>query len=181
MTKQITQEGYNTLIKTIKASYKADKAGWDICDVATDLALPFTGEDFESTQDWMTDICLNRNSWEEAEEILNNKLGIKPIERFSRELNIVLFQEENKWIAQCLEYDIGTQAATCDDARISLKHTINAEIALSRSKGKEPLEGIGKAPHVFHLLFETYSKQLVGYFGVETYTHNESYTTLEWE
>ena len=42
--------------------------------------------------------------------------------RAARQISVVLFQESDQWVAQCLEYDIAAQAETLKD--LTDKHTL---------------------------------------------------------
>ena len=67
-----------------------------------------------------------------------------------KKLRILLIQEnDGQWSAQCLDYDIVTQAARLTDLKYEFEKTLMAYIAISDSEGKEPLEGIEPAPDKF--------------------------------
>ena len=63
--------------------------------------------------------------------------------------------QEGEWLsAQCLEYDIATQARTLDDLSYELQRIIAGHIATSRKFGKKPFEGVPKAPEKYWKMFE---------------------------
>ena len=77
----------------------------------------------------------------------------EPASAVNDRLRVVVVQE-GKWLsAQCLEYDIATQARTLDDLAYELQRII-CHIATSRTLNKEPFEGLPKAPQKFWDMFE---------------------------
>ena len=58
------------------------------------------------------------------------------------------------WVAQCLEYDIAAQGQTIDVVKKRFRHTLIGQILVDIKHGKEPLEGIKKAPREFWKQFE---------------------------
>jgi hypothetical protein len=58
------------------------------------------------------------------------------------------------WVAQCLEYDIGAQAADLDTLRDRLEATVRAELLESVQRQKEPFAGIPPAPDRFHRMWD---------------------------
>ena len=71
-------------------------------------------------------------------------------------LHAILCEEEpGAWSAQCLEYDIGTQAKSFFDIQDELLRAFVTHIAASIQLGREPFMGIGKAPENHWKLFET--------------------------
>ena len=69
-------------------------------------------------------------------------------------LRFVVIQEGEWLSAQCLEYDIATQARTLDDLAYELQRIIVGHIATSRKLNKEQFEGLPKAPQKFWDMFE---------------------------
>ena len=70
------------------------------------------------------------------------------------EISVILYQEDNHWIAQGLEYDITAQSPTLPELRERFAAKVAAEIAISMDLGREPLEGIDPAPRNFWRMFE---------------------------
>jgi hypothetical protein len=56
--------------------------------------------------------------------------------------------------AQCLEYDIATQARTLPDLWYELQRIIVGHIATSLKLGKEPFAGVPPAPKKYWRMFE---------------------------
>jgi hypothetical protein len=69
-------------------------------------------------------------------------------------IRAIVFQEGDWLSAQCLEYDIATQAKTLDDLSYELQRIIVGHFTISRRLGKEPFEGIPKAPDKYWKMFE---------------------------
>ena len=57
---------------------------------------------------------------------------------------IVLFQENNKWVVQCINYDIAAQGDTIEKAVNAFEKTFIGQIILDIENGKEPLEDTPK-------------------------------------
>jgi hypothetical protein len=77
----------------------------------------------------------------------------KPLRGKAHQLRFVVIQE-GEWVAaQCLEYDIATQARTLGDLVHEIQRTIVGHIATSRKLGKLPFEGVPRAPKKFWDMF----------------------------
>jgi len=66
----------------------------------------------------------------------------------------VVFQRDDRWIAQCLEYDIVSFAATVDDLRRELLGQLEAVIVLDRKEGLAPFTGFKRAPEKYWRMYE---------------------------
>lgn len=66
----------------------------------------------------------------------------------------VVFQEGEWLSAQCLEYDIATQARTLEDLDYELQRILFGHIATSKKLHREPFEGIPRAPQKFWDMFD---------------------------
>jgi hypothetical protein len=67
----------------------------------------------------------------------------------------VLVVQEGEWLsAQCLEYDLATQARTLDDLWYELQRILFGHIATRLREGKEPFADLPKAPQKYWDLFE---------------------------
>ena len=64
-------------------------------------------------------------------------------------LSILLFEEEDGWSAQILEYDIACQAKTFQALSNELERTIAGNILVTSALGLEPFAGISRAPQKF--------------------------------
>jgi hypothetical protein len=69
-------------------------------------------------------------------------------------ISVVAFQEGDSWSAQCLEYDIATQAATLPDLYYELERAFMGHLAVATKLGHEPFAGIGPAPQKYWAMYE---------------------------
>ena len=67
----------------------------------------------------------------------------------TKEIRAIVFKDGDAWVAQCLEYDIGAQAATVEELDELLDLTIRAELQASIEVNGEPFKGIPPAPKFF--------------------------------
>ena len=65
------------------------------------------------------------------------------------EVRVIVFQEEDAWVAQVLEHDICTQSDSYETLLEELPTIISAHAILSIENGMEPLEDIPPAPRNF--------------------------------
>lgn len=83
-----------------------------------------------------------------------SRAAARPRRAASHQLRFVVFQE-GEWVAaQCLEYDIATQARTLDDLVHEVQRIIVGHIATSRKFHKRPFDGVPEAPRKFWDMFE---------------------------
>ena len=75
-------------------------------------------------------------------------------------IRAIVFKEEDRYIAQCLEYDICVQGATILSLLDRLDLTVEAEFDSCRAAGKSPREMICQAPNYYHSLWEQRSVHL---------------------
>lgn len=75
-------------------------------------------------------------------------------------IRTVVYREGDVYIAQCLEYDISTQAPDIETLLTRLDVTLDAECAVSVERGERPFEGIAPAPVYFHGLWDKRSVTL---------------------
>src|SRR5712691_12770803 len=69
-------------------------------------------------------------------------------------IRAVLFEEDEWWSAQCLDYDIAAQAKTLLDLHDELVRVLAVHVAASVQLGREPFAGIGAAPAKFWELYK---------------------------
>lgn len=72
----------------------------------------------------------------------------------------IVFKEGDVYVAQCLEYDISTQATGLEAVIARLELTIEAECAAGGSDGLSGL-GIGPAPNYYHTLWDQRSMNIL--------------------
>lgn len=77
-------------------------------------------------------------------------------------ISAILFQEGEVWSAQCLEYDIATQADSLPNLRYELERVIFSHIAASAELGRKPFEGLPPAPRRFWVMFEKSKTRVEG-------------------
>lgn len=65
------------------------------------------------------------------------------------ELNVLVYKEENAWLAQCLEYDIAAQDESPEKVIEAFKWVFWSHIAFDRERKRELLSTIPKAPERF--------------------------------
>lgn len=70
------------------------------------------------------------------------------------EIRAIALQEDGWWVAQCLEYDIATQARTLVDLERDLLQMIETHILIGRERGRPPFENIGRAPDRFWKMWD---------------------------
>ena len=69
-------------------------------------------------------------------------------------IRVLVFQEDNMWLAQCVEYDIGAQAIDLTTLQRRFKVTLAADVEESVSRHGTPFKGIDKAPECYERMWE---------------------------
>jgi hypothetical protein len=69
-------------------------------------------------------------------------------------IRVVVFKDNDAWVAQCLEYDIGAQADNIDTLNERLNVVLKAELKESIERHGRPFAGIDPAPQRFHTMWE---------------------------
>lgn len=82
------------------------------------------------------------------------------METGSETIRVIVFQDSGMWVAQCLEHDIGAQAADLDTLRDRLEVTLKAELDESVARHKKPFAGIDPAPERFHRMWDRRSRSV---------------------
>jgi hypothetical protein len=72
----------------------------------------------------------------------------------SLSIRAVVFQDGERWIAQCLEYDLCTSAEDRKELTRKLASQLRLQIVLDLAKGKKPFQDLPRAPQRF---WEMYS------------------------
>jgi len=75
-------------------------------------------------------------------------------------IRAIVFREDNMYVAQCLEYDIVSQASDLANLLERLHRTVEAEFAACVAAGKKAPECIGPAQPYYHGLWEKRSVAL---------------------
>jgi hypothetical protein len=68
-------------------------------------------------------------------------------------ISVLLLQEGEWWSAQCLEYDIATQARTLPELRNELERMLLHHVVLTLEEGKAPFKELRPAPQRYWDLF----------------------------
>lgn len=68
-------------------------------------------------------------------------------------ISVILFQEDEWWTAQCLEYDVAAQARTLPELRCELERVLTSHVLVSMKKGQPPFGGLKPAPQKFWDMF----------------------------
>lgn len=63
-----------------------------------------------------------------------------------KELNLLIFKEDDWWVAQCLEYDIASQARTLPDVQYEIQRILVGRISIAEKLNIDPFEGLAPAP-----------------------------------
>ena len=66
----------------------------------------------------------------------------------------VAFKNGDWWVAQCLEYDIATQARTLDALLYELDRILVAHFLVAEEEGLEPFADIPQAPQRFWQMYK---------------------------
>lgn len=70
------------------------------------------------------------------------------------EVNGVVYQDGDVWVAQCVEYDIAAFAKHPTELPRALERALAANVCVNVDLGREALDGIPAAPAKFRQLFE---------------------------
>lgn len=83
-----------------------------------------------------------------------------PADTEALELRVIVFKDNDLWVAQCLEHDIGAQAADVDTLMTRLEVVLKAECKTSLEKGLKLLDGIEPAPARFFAMWDRRARSL---------------------
>ena len=71
------------------------------------------------------------------------------------EISVIVFRRGKWWIAQCLQYDIGAQAFTAEDAIYEIQRSLVGHVLISVKHERQPFAGLGRAPQAYWNMFTT--------------------------
>jgi len=78
-----------------------------------------------------------------------------------RTMTIVMFKENDWWIAQCIEYDLAAQGRNIDDAQYEFQRMFCGRIMVAQELGiDDPLGDLPRAPKKFQTLLNKASKRI---------------------
>ena len=69
-------------------------------------------------------------------------------------IRVVVFRRGETWVAQCLDFDLATQARTVDDLDYEIQALLVGHVVASLKENKRPFESLPKAPSVFWRMFD---------------------------
>lgn len=69
-------------------------------------------------------------------------------------VSVLILREENRWVAQCLEYDIAAQADTIPGVKQAFSKAFVSQVAVNIRHGKKPLQDVPKAPQFYWQQFK---------------------------
>jgi hypothetical protein len=72
-----------------------------------------------------------------------------------KSIRVIVFRETDHYVAQCLDYDIATQAKTLEGLVDRLELTLDAEFAICEEDGMQPNKAIPAAPNYYHELWDS--------------------------
>jgi hypothetical protein len=69
-------------------------------------------------------------------------------------IKVVVFQEGELWVAQCLDYDFAVSAHVRDQVLARLKFQLRGQMVADRRRGRAPFSGFKRAPARFWTMFD---------------------------
>lgn len=81
-------------------------------------------------------------------------MGWKGTSVTAMQIRAVIFKEGDSWVGQCLEHDIGVQAADLDSVQFRLALAIEIERDESFNRNGAPFAGIPPAPRAYHQMWD---------------------------
>lgn len=89
----------------------------------------------------------------------------------SKELHVLVFKDDDLWIAQCLEYDIAVQARTIEELEENFVCSIIAHVMSSIEDKEAPFSTLPETPKEFWDMFQR-AKQFRDPLQIETSSSN---------
>ena len=71
-----------------------------------------------------------------------------------KKIKVVLFRDGEWWVAQCLEYDLATQARDYNEVFGKLERLIAGRLAVAAQLNAEPFALLPKAPESYWRMYE---------------------------
>ncbi|HEX9735041.1 MAG TPA: hypothetical protein VGG06_23970 [Thermoanaerobaculia bacterium] len=79
----------------------------------------------------------------------------------SHKIRVVLFEREpGLWIGQCLEYDIGAQAASLRELLYNVRRSFAGYAAICAERGMEIFSDLPETPREYHELWQKAAAQV---------------------
>ena len=79
-----------------------------------------------------------------------------------KQLRVVAFQENDSWIAQCIDFDLCVQGKDLAQAKRRMTALIRLEASYTKEKFGDCFAGLDPAPDYFAAMFEGAEESLVG-------------------
>jgi hypothetical protein len=76
------------------------------------------------------------------------------------DVSVVVYQQGDWWIGQCLEYDITAQANSPTELHHEIERVLFAHVCASIQEGRTPFDGLSPAPIKFWKMWERASLRL---------------------
>jgi hypothetical protein len=92
----------------------------------------------------------------EARQLTPKKtsIGRRARSKGTYKLSVLFIEDSLGWSAQVLEYDIATQADTLQALFHEVERILVAYVALAHADGRQPFEGIPRAPEKYWEVFK---------------------------
>jgi predicted RNase H-like HicB family nuclease len=94
-------------------------------------------------------------------------------------IHVLALHRGEWWVAQCLEYDIATQARTLDDLLVELEQILAGYVIVGRKEGRDLFAEMPKAPKRFWDLYERARTKLEPVEPVSVSSSEEPLPVLE--
>lgn len=69
-------------------------------------------------------------------------------------VSVLVLREENKWVAQCMEYDISAQADSLAGVKYAFAKAFVSQVAVNLHFKKKPLQDVPKTPSFYKKFFK---------------------------
>ena len=69
-------------------------------------------------------------------------------------IHVVVFEDRGWWVAQCLEHDLCTSSKDLKDLPRQIASQLRLQMTLDRRGGRQPFEGLPRAPQKFWDLYQ---------------------------
>ena len=77
-------------------------------------------------------------------------------------IHVVAYRGEERWIAQCVEFDIAAFADDVNGLEAAFSKALAANLCINQQLGRNLLDGIPAAPNKFRTMFEAARDRVPG-------------------
>ena len=74
-------------------------------------------------------------------------------------IRAIAYRHGDRWIGQCLEFDLAAQADTRDKILDELARVVEPHVEASRENGVEPFVNLPRAPNLYFQMFDSVRSQ----------------------